>query len=436
MFRIDDFFALANEAADGSAANPALIWTVRLAAFGLLAVAAVVVISLWFAIKALSGRRADNSIVRRAHQTPSSQDIQCLETRLAELARVNDRRSNYINSVFATISDGLLLVDPNGEISLFTPRAAELIGLDQSIFFVGAKKLSESNATLSAALELAKKSKLEGRAEARGVEGSGKRTLDLNAIRISDKYDGFRDYGSLVIVSDVTELRRLEGVKKDFVANVSHEFRTPLTLISGFIEMLRSGNEISSKDRIRALEIIEIETERLKRLVSELLSLSEIEHRLPLRRTEAFDCRPLIERLAELIRPLCSAKNQSLELEIDRVLPSVAADGHWLDVALRNLIENAVKYGRDRGRIVVGARAEETSVAIYVRDDGPGIAEEEHVKIFERFYRVEKSRGSASGGSGLGLALVKDIAELLDGRVELESSLGTGSTFTLYIPRT
>ncbi|MFH2112877.1 MAG: ATP-binding protein, partial [Spirochaetota bacterium] len=258
--------------------------------------------------------------------------------------------------------------------------------------------------------------------------------LDVRIGPITDKYDGSSDLGVLAVVKDVTELRRLENLKKDFVANVSHEFRTPLTLIAGFVEMFRMGRPMPEKDRNRAFEIMDLETERLKRLVSELLTLSEIENELPLQVEASFEPGWILEGLAVSMGSLAAKKGQSFhtELELDRV--SLKGNENWFYLAAKNLVENAIKYTPVGGNISLGAGIDDGFVVISVDDTGIGIAPEEQDRIFERFYRVEKARGSGSGGSGLGLALVKDIASMFEGSIEVHSEPGKGSRFTMCLP--
>jgi len=223
-------------------------------------------------------------------------------------------------------------------------------------------------------------------------------------------------------------------MKKDFVATVSHEFRTPLTLISGFMEMLKTVSDIDIEDRKRAFEIVEIETERLKRLVSELLTLSEIENSLPSRASGAIDVGEVLATIARSLGKLAEAKGQRLETKIGVAKGLLRGDEGWFYQAIKNLVENAIKYTPEGGSILIEGDNDESSVVVSVSDNGIGIAEEELDRIFDRFYRVEKSRGSGGGGSGLGLALVKDIASIFGGAVEVRSAPGEGSIFTLRLP--
>jgi two-component system phosphate regulon sensor histidine kinase PhoR len=354
-----------------------------------------------------------------------------LASRLEEMVRKTNERNNYINSIFATIEDGLLLADVANRIVLYNPRAESLLGLGPWVFFETSRPAGRDREEADAVLALCgqvTQSRVPVRRELRNARG---RLIDAHIVPVADKYRNSEDFGSLAILRDVTEVRKLEALRKDFVATVSHEFRTPLTLISGFMEMLLTRESMKPADRKRALEIVEIETERLKRLVSELLTLSEIENSLPGGHDEAIDVGELVESVAASLGPLARKKGQELAAESELSGPPLRGNANWLWQAITNLVENAIKYTPEGGSIGIRAWTEAGELKVAVRDTGIGIEKAELERIFERFYRVEKSRGSGAGGSGLGLALVKDIAAILGGRIEVESLPGAGSTFTL-----
>ena len=352
-------------------------------------------------------------------------------------------RNIYIISVFASIEYGLLRVDPSGGVSLYNPRARELLGLGPELFFgrreaASGPALSEEPAIaeiLAACSRVA--ASAASAQETLLLETRDGRFLSARICPIVDKYKSGRDFGSLAVIGDVTELRKLENQKKDFVANVSHEFRTPLTLISGFIEMFMMGGSIAEPDRLRAFEIMDLETERLKRLVSELLTLSEMENELPFREEDSIDVAAVLGSLAQSMESLARQKGLSLGTDIARGMPVLRGNENWFYLAVKNLVENAIKYtvcGQDGGEVRLAASYGDGMIRIEVADTGIGIAEGDLERIFERFYRVEKARGSGRGGSGLGLALVKDVAAMFGGGVSVTSRPGEGSVFTLTLP--
>ncbi len=243
-----------------------------------------------------------------------------------------------------------------------------------------------------------------------------------------------RRIGALVVFHDVTRLRRLEIMRREFAANVSHEIKTPLTAIQGFVETLRDGALEKPEEARRFLKIIDRHTERLSAIIGDLTKLSEIEQRgqLPVQRSLL---RPVLANALEVCRPAAKSRGIGMELECDGTLE---ADIHaaFLERALVNLVDNAVKYGPDGGRVWVTAVRESGEIRIRVRDQGVGIPAPHLPRIFERFYRVDKSRSRKEGGTGLGLAIVKHIVQAHGGRVVAESEPGEGSTFTVCLPET
>jgi two-component system phosphate regulon sensor histidine kinase PhoR len=241
-----------------------------------------------------------------------------------------------------------------------------------------------------------------------------------------------RRIGTLVVFHDVTRLRRLEIMRREFAANVSHEIKTPLTAIKGFVETLQSGALEKPEEARRFLEIIGRHTERLSAIIGDLMKLSEIEQRgqLPIRRAPL---RPVLVNAVEVCRPVAESRDIAVELDCDPGLEG-EINSTFLEQALVNLVDNAIKYGPDGGRVWVAADRESGEIRIRVRDQGVGIPAAHLPRIFERFYRVDKSRSRKEGGTGLGLAIVKHIAQAHGGRVIAESETGEGSTFTVCLP--
>ncbi len=241
--------------------------------------------------------------------------------------------------------------------------------------------------------------------------------------------------GAVVVLHDISELRRLERARRDFVANVSHEFKTPLTAIQGFAETLLGGAMEDGDNRVRFLQIIQENAQRLSRLTDDLLKLSRIEAgRIEL------DLKPVslaaaVQPCVDATRIKADAKGLVVEVDLDRDLPSAMGDLRSLQEILQNLLDNAVQYSRPGGRITVKACTLGDEIVISVADTGIGIAKTEQERIFERFYRVDAARSRELGGTGLGLAIAKHLVEAHGGRIRVESELGHGSTFLVYLPR-
>lgn len=240
--------------------------------------------------------------------------------------------------------------------------------------------------------------------------------------------------GAVVVLHDVTELRRLERVRQDFVANVSHEFKTPLTAIQGFAETLLAGAMEDSRSNRRFLEIIRDHAVRLARLTNDLLKLARIEagklevEFFPVQLIE------VIERSAETTLLKASQKQIALEVDVPPGLPMVRGDASLLRDVLQNLIDNAIQYTPEGGRIQVSASAGARDVVVCVADTGIGIPLADQERIFERFYRVDAARSREAGGTGLGLSIAKHIAEAHGGRLWVESEVGRGSKFFFSVP--
>ncbi len=240
--------------------------------------------------------------------------------------------------------------------------------------------------------------------------------------------------GAVAVLHDITDLRRLERVRRDFVANVSHEFKTPLTAIQGFAETLLGGAVDDPQNRGRFLEIILDHARRLARLTDDLLRLSQIEaDRLELE-IRPLRAEQLIENCLETSRMRAGEKKISLSVEIPGTLPEIAADRRRLAEVLQNLLDNAVQYTQPGGHIAVRAAAADREVILTVADTGIGIPAADQPRIFERFYRVDAARSREAGGTGLGLAIAKHLVEAQGGRIWVESEVGQGSQFHFSVP--
>jgi two-component system, OmpR family, phosphate regulon sensor histidine kinase PhoR len=238
----------------------------------------------------------------------------------------------------------------------------------------------------------------------------------------------------LAVFVDVTELRRLETIRKDFVANVSHELRTPVAAIRSAAETVRGIPASEAGAAASFLEIIERNAERMGQLVQDLLDLSRIEAR-----EFHFGITPILvqsvaEHILELFRGQAEAKQIRLALEIPPGISAVAADRRALEQILSNLVDNAIKYSAAGAKVTLDAAEEGGRIRLTVRDNGFGIEERHLPRLFERFYRVDPGRSRALGGTGLGLSIVRHLVEGMGGTVAVESTPGEGSLFTVSLP--
>jgi two-component system phosphate regulon sensor histidine kinase PhoR len=258
--------------------------------------------------------------------------------------------------------------------------------------------------------------------------------LDSGALATGTPENVKKPSGAVVVLHDVTELRRLERVRQDFVANVSHEFKTPLTAIQGFAETLLAGALDDPKNNRRFLEIIRDHAARLARLTNDLLKLARIEAgklEVQFFRVSLAD---VIEGCEETSLLKSTPKQIALDLEVPTNLPPVRADASLLHEVLQNLLDNAIQYTPPGGKIHVSAAARNREAVITVDDTGIGIPVVDQERIFERFYRVDAARSREAGGTGLGLSIAKHIIEAHGGRIWVESEVGRGSKFSFSIP--
>ncbi len=265
------------------------------------------------------------------------------------------------------------------------------------------------------------------------LRGNGERHLEVVSSTLTGG-EG-RRLGALIVMNEVTHMRRLEGMRRDFVANVSHELRTPITSIKGFMETLLDGAMEKPDEARRFLEIIAKQADRLDAIIEDLLSLSRVEQE-----SERGDIALQEGRVANVLTAAAQTahpKAQAQKIAVEVLCPdafTARINAPLLEQAVVNLVDNAIKYSDPGGRVKVMAQQTDDAVLIKVVDEGYGIPSSHHARIFERFYRVDKSRSRRLGGTGLGLSIVKHIAQAHGGTVSVQSAPGKGSTFTIRLP--
>jgi two-component system phosphate regulon sensor histidine kinase PhoR len=239
--------------------------------------------------------------------------------------------------------------------------------------------------------------------------------------------------GSILVFHDLTRLKQLESARKEFVANVSHELRTPLSLIKGYCETLLDGAKDQPEVASRFLLTIDRNAERLKLLIEDLLTVSELESGRVTLNLQPVSLRGSVEKVLGDYQKKATLRSIRLENRVPEL--TVRADSGRLEQVMGNLVDNSIKYGRESGYVSVEARdIEGGMVEICVRDDGPGIPPESLERVFERFYRVDKARSREQGGTGLGLSIVKHIVQSHQGRVWAKSEAGKGAAFFFTLP--
>jgi two-component system phosphate regulon sensor histidine kinase PhoR len=240
--------------------------------------------------------------------------------------------------------------------------------------------------------------------------------------------------GAVMVLYDISEIKRLERARRDFIANISHEFKTPLTAIQGFAETLLDGAVEDTENRIGFLEIIRDHARRLSRLTEDLLKLAQIEAgQLPYD-SHFVSVEEIVKPCLNTMQVKAGKKNLTLEADYRNDLPKLFGDYQAFHEILENLLDNAVRYSPPGGVVKIGAVVEGNEIVLSVADNGIGIPKVDQDRIFERFYRADTARSRESGGTGLGLSIVKHLVKAQGGRIRVESEVGIGSTFFIHMP--
>lgn len=360
-----------------------------------------------------------------------SNAVQTMAINLQEKIRTIEGLLAEQRAIFDSMAEGMIVVDTRERLLDFNRAAQQMLNID--IQSARGRDVLEVVRNVRLA-ELIRRTLRSDEAVVEGdvtLLASHERHLQ---VRGSVLRTGSRIKGALMVLSDVTRLRQLETAQREFVANASHELKTPVTSIKGFAETLTT-EEMDSEQARRFTKIIMRQAEHLGTLIDDLLELTRLEHeegRASIER-KPFPLGEVIENAVEVCGPEANQKNIRIEREI---APDIVITAHavLLQRAVVNLLDNAVKYSPPNTTVRVRVERTDREALIHVIDQGPGIAPEHHARIFERFYRVDKSRSRKLGGTGLGLSIVKHVMSAHGGRVDLVSAIGKGSTFTLRIP--
>jgi two-component system, OmpR family, phosphate regulon sensor histidine kinase PhoR len=348
------------------------------------------------------------------------ESVQEVGRRLAEQARDRSR----MEAILSGMVEGVIVVDPQARLQLVNGAARVMLRIDD----VGIGRPYVETIRLPAVVELV----------AAVLFGRSPEPLEFSPPRdphrtIIARAASAGDHGVVLVLHDITDLRRTDQIRRDFVANVSHELRTPLTAIRGYVEAL--GDEDTSPDEHRRfLEVIGRHTLRMERLVKDLLRLARLDAKQETLDLVACETRALIESVAADLQPAAQERHQRIAIDVASDADTARVDPSKLHDALGNLLANAITYAPEHTTIAVAAARRDTRIEISVSDEGPGIPAEDLPRVFERFYRVDKSRARDPGGTGLGLAIVKHLVELHGGSVRVENRAEGGARFIVAIP--
>lgn len=359
-----------------------------------------------------------------------AESLNIMAERLSKTLSTISQQRNEQQAVLSSMNEGVIAVDKRERIIHMNRVAGEILGVNhkeskreliqQAVRFANLQEFIK--AVLGSQKPLSRDMILIGQTE-KQIQASGTvlRDAEKNAM------------GALIVIKDVTQLRHLETVRSDFVANVSHELKTPITSIKGFVETLLSDDWNHEPDILRFLEIIRQQAGRLNAIIDDLLTLSRLEQKGGVVMKEISPLSSVIENAIYLCQLQASKKN----IQIDMVCPEdlqASINAPLLEQALVNLIINAVKYSEPEKKVLVLVEKQEHQIVIYVKDEGFGIDRKHLERLFERFYRVDTARSRKLGGTGLGLSIVKHIVQAHEGTIRVESQVGKGTTFTITFP--
>jgi len=343
---------------------------------------------------------------------------------MAEQKRTSnlDNERARLAAVLEQMTDGVLIADVEGRVKFSNPAAERLFETPDASEYTVAEVLRQHQL-----VEAWQRSRETGEPQEETVELPA-RHLFLQLVVLPDRITG----GSLLLVQNLTRVRRLETIRRDFISNISHELRTPLASLKALTETLQEGALEDPTAARRFLGRIETEVDALTQMATELLELTRIESgQVPLE-LKAVDPSKVLNLASDRMRAQAERAGLSLSVEVSPPVPLIQADAQRLEQVLVNLIHNAVKFTRPGGAVVLSASAEGDFVRFAVRDTGAGIPEDDLERIFERFYKADRAR--SGGGTGLGLSIARHIVEAHGGKIWAESAEGRGSTFMFTIP--
>jgi two-component system, OmpR family, phosphate regulon sensor histidine kinase PhoR len=357
--------------------------------------------------------------------------LETLMDRRGDLEKRARESESSAQTILGAMPDGLAVVDDRRSVQLMNPEFRRIFGLAENVSEGSLLELVHNASVDRLAVEAIKRREPQRDLIEFTRSGSESRELEITAVPFAEGSDV---KGAVILFRDVTHFRKVEKMRRDFVANVSHELRTPLSILRGYIETLLDEPDQTSSELRRILEVMERHSDRLNALVENVLTLARLESPgIELHRTEV----ELPELLHSIMRDWekrFAAKKLKSHLNFPANLPRLHSDETRLQELIYNLLDNAVKYSKPGGTVFLRAEADDDAVRLSVRDEGIGIPQGDLPRIFERFYRADKSRASEQPGTGLGLSIVKHIVQLHGGTVEAQSELGKGTTIRVLLP--
>lgn len=339
---------------------------------------------------------------------------------------------NRLAAIFAGMVEGVIDVDENQHIQHINEAAVQLLRINARSSLKRPLWQEIRIKSITSALDQAMQSRDVVKSQMRLTRDRDELVVNIYAASLSSSTG--QPLGAVIVLNDITEVENLSRVRTDFVANASHELKTPITAIRGLAETVLSDEEMDYESARSFVGRIHNQSLRLSRLVSDLMAISRLESRHREDDHAPVNFSLLLRQAAQAAESAWEARQQSLILELAEEELKFNADRQNLSQVLDNLIDNAIKYTPEGGEIRVSLKREANEAVLTVKDTGIGISDQYQERVFERFYRVDKVRSQSLGGTGLGLSIVKNIVEKHGGSIELESRLGSGSTFTIRLP--
>ncbi len=392
-------------------------------------------------MQACARRFARGDFKARMHTTDSTELSELAETmnnmasELDERIRTVVQQRNELKAILGSMVEGVLAIDCDQQLISANQAAADMLGLKPAE--LRGRPVQETIRNTSLLDLIATTLQASGPVEDSVLLYHNAQTLYLKVCGTPLTDADKQRIGALIVLNDVTRLRRLENVRRDFAANVSHEIKTPITSIKGFVETLLDGALDNREDARHFLKIILKHTDRLNAIIEDLLLLSSIECG-----NESEEGIPLhlcaLHGHLEDVLQACNRQASKKQIQLELQCPSglqANLNPVLLEQAVGNLVQNAIKYSSAKNRVIVSARQTDRDIRISVQDFGSGISQDHLARLFERFYRVDKGRSRKEGGTGLGLAIVKHVAQAHGGSVSATSTVGEGSTFVIHLPK-
>lgn len=362
-----------------------------------------------------------------------AENFNTMSDKLVDTINEKEERNSRTKAILSSMVNAVIALDINKKI-IFVNTAAEVMFNFEEADAKG-KHILEifRNSALDEIITKTIETNLSHKAEVQ-MSNVEHRILNINTNTIKLEEKGNKKIGVVVIFQDVTEIRKLETMRKDFVANVSHEIKTPLTSIRGFIETLKNGAIEEKKLRDKFFNIIEIEASRLTSLIDDILVLSDIENKQKIISRDIIDINKTLEEVLEIMNEIAKKKEIDITTNISNKLANIYGNKGRFKQMLINLIDNAIKYTPNHGNVTLTSYESDNNLIIKIKDTGIGIEKKHLPRLFERFYRADKARSRQVGGTGLGLAIVKHIVISFNGKIKVKSELDKGTEFTIILP--